>query len=115
MFEGVKKSGVSGGFVVIRHQSNPGKDAIRIKRGVVEPDDREGIVDRTTALLRDGAQQRIPQAVGAELEALLAEHGGRRTAAGASGIGRNGFLPERELQIGVGPVTVRIPKVRSRG
>jgi transposase-like protein len=27
---------------------------------------------------------------------------------------RNGYLPERELQTGLGPVTVRIPKVRSR-
>ncbi len=27
---------------------------------------------------------------------------------------RNGFLPERELQTGVGPVTVRIPKVRAK-
>ena len=86
-----------------------------IKSDVIEPDDREGIVGPPAALLRDGAPQRIPQAVGAELEALLAPHGGRRTAAGASGIVRNGFLPERELQIGVGPVTVRIPKVRSRG
>jgi len=27
---------------------------------------------------------------------------------------RNGYMPERELQTGVGPVPVRIPKVRSR-
>lgn len=27
---------------------------------------------------------------------------------------RNGYQPQRELQTGVGPVTVRIPKVRSK-
>ena len=27
---------------------------------------------------------------------------------------RNGFLPERELQTGLGPVTVKIPKVRAK-
>lgn len=27
---------------------------------------------------------------------------------------RNGYLPERELQTGIGPVTVRIPKVRAK-
>ena len=27
---------------------------------------------------------------------------------------RNGYLPERELQTGVGPVTVKIPKVRAK-
>ena len=45
---------------------------------------------------------------------MLAQHGGRRTEAGTAGIVRNGFLPELELQTGVGPVTVRIPKVRAK-
>ena len=27
---------------------------------------------------------------------------------------RDGYLPEREIQTGIGPVTVRVPKVRSR-
>ena len=38
--------------------------------------------------------------------------GGRRTEAGTAGGVRNGFLLERELQTGVGPVTVRIPTAR---
>ena len=84
------------------------------KSNVIEPEEREGIADPLTELLREGAQQLIQQAVGAELEELLAQHGGRRTEAGTAGIVRNGFLPERELQTGVGPVTVRIPKVRAK-
>ena len=84
------------------------------KSTVNELEDREAIVDPLTELLREGAQRLIQQAVGAELEKLLAEHGGRRTEAGTAGIERNGFLPERELQTGVGPVTVRIPKVRAK-
>ena len=83
------------------------------KSTVNELEDREAIVDPLTELLREGAQRLIQQAVGVELEALLAEHGGRRTEAGTAGIVRNGFLPERELT-GVGPVTVRIPKVRAK-
>ena len=71
-------------------------------------------MDRLTELLREGAQRLIEQAVGVELEALLAQPGGGRTEAGTAGIVRNGFLPERELQTGVGPVTVRIPKVRAK-
>jgi hypothetical protein len=27
---------------------------------------------------------------------------------------RNGYQPERDIQTGVGPVTVKVPKVRSR-
>ena len=84
------------------------------KSTVNELEDREAIVDPLTELLREGAQRLIQQAVGVELEALLAEHGGRRTEAGTAGIVRNGFLPERELQTGVGPVTVRIPKVGAK-
>ena len=84
------------------------------KSAVNELEDREAIVDPLTELLREGAQRLIQQAVGVELEALLAEHGGRPTEAGTAGIVRNGFLPERELQTGVGPVTVRIPKVRAK-
>ena len=85
-----------------------------IKSNVIEPEDREGIAGPLMELLRKGAQQVILQAVGVELEALLAEHGGRRTEAGTAGIVRSGFLPERELQTGVGPETVRIPKVRAK-
>ncbi|MFT5607648.1 MAG: putative transposase, partial [Parvicella sp.] len=33
---------------------------------------------------------------------------------GRAGVVRNGYLPERELHTGIGPVKVRIPKVRSR-
>ncbi len=36
------------------------------------------------------------------------EHGGKKA------IIRNGFLPEREIQTGIGSVPVRIPKVRDR-
>ena len=33
----------------------------------------------------------------------------RRTADGKAGVVRNGHLPGREIQTGVGPVTVKIP------
>ena len=47
----------------------------------------------------------------AELQVLLVAHSERRTK---SGVVRNGYLPKRELQTGLGPVTVRIPKVRAK-
>ena len=45
------------------------------KSTVNELEDREAIVDPLTELLREGAQRLIQQAVGVELEALMAEHG----------------------------------------
>ena len=56
----------------------------------------------------------IQRAVEAELAELLSQHGGRRTETGNAGVVRNGYLPERELQTGLGPVTVQIPKVRAK-
>ena len=84
------------------------------KNNVVGFPGREAIADPLTELLRAGAEQLIYQAVEAELKELLAEHADRRTADGKAGVVRNGYLPERELQTGVGPVPVRIPKVRAK-
>ena len=84
------------------------------KNNVVKLTGRDTIVDPLTELLRSGAEQLIYQAVEAELLELLAEHSERRTEDGKAGVVRNGHLPERELQTGLGPVTVQIPKVRAK-
>jgi len=84
------------------------------KNNVVKLAGRDTIIDPLTELLRTGAEQLVYQAVEAELLELLAEHSGRRTESGHAGVVRNGYLPERELQTGMGPVTVRVPKVRTR-
>ncbi|TON67169.1 hypothetical protein CGH51_21500 [Vibrio parahaemolyticus] len=55
----------------------------------------------------------IAQAVEAELQQLLAQHQNVMVD-GKQAIVRNGFLPERTLQTGVGDVEVQIPKVRDR-
>ena len=84
------------------------------KNNVIELAGREAGEDPLTELLRTGAERLIYQAVEAELEAFLAKHADRRTEDGKAGVVRNGHLPERELQTGIGPVTVRIPKVRAK-
>jgi transposase-like protein len=77
------------------------------KNNVVKLYDRDKIADPLT-------EQLIYQAVEAELQELLAEHAGRRTEDGKAGVVRNGHLPGRQLQTGLGPVTVRVPKVRAK-
>jgi len=81
---------------------------------IVEFARREGISDGLTDLLRTGAQQLIAAAVEAELESFLAQYGGARTECGHATVVRNGHHPARSLQTGIGPVSVRIPKVRSK-
>jgi putative transposase len=67
-----------------------------------------------TELLRQGAQRLIRQAVEAELAELLAQHVGQTDRNGRAAVVRNGYLPEREVLTGLGPVSVRVPKVRSQ-
>lgn len=81
---------------------------------VVEFRNPASVVDSLSELLRSGAKRLLAQAVEAEVSAYLAERGGLKDAAGRAVIVRNGYLPEREVLTGVGPVAVRIPKVRSR-
>ncbi len=81
------------------------------KNNVVKLAGRDTIIDPLTELPRSGAEQLIYQAVEAE---LLAEHVERRTEDGKVGVVRNGHLPARKLQTGLGPVTVKIPKVRAK-
>ena len=84
------------------------------KNNVIELVGRDTIVDPLTDLLRAGAEKLIFQAVEAELQEQLAWYSDRRTGTGLAGVVRNGFLPARELQTNLGPVTVRIPKIRSK-
>jgi len=71
-------------------------------------------VDSLTMLLREGAKKLIHQAVEAELQEFLVLHESRKTDDGCAGVVINGYLPERLLQTGIGPVTVKIPKIRSK-
>lgn len=70
--------------------------------------------DLLTELIRTGARKLIEQAVQAELTDLLEQFDDRRTEDGRAGVVRNGYQPERKILTGVGPVSVKIPKVRSR-
>jgi putative transposase len=84
------------------------------KNTVVSFQDREQIVDPLNDLLRTGARKLIEHAIEAELQELLSQHAGQQTDSGLATVVRNGYLPERTIQTGIGPVTVRIPKIRSR-
>ena len=84
------------------------------KNNVIDLERRDENEDPLTDMLRAGAQQLIQQAVEAELQSLLDQHAESRTPAGTAGVVRNGHLPERDLQASLGPVPLRIPKVRAK-
>jgi transposase-like protein len=67
--------------------------------------------DPLTELLRSGSQELIAAVVEAEFSELLSEYSGRVDGQGRRVLVRNGYLPEREIQTGIGPVK---PKARDR-
>ena len=70
--------------------------------------------DPLTELLQRGARQLIAAAVEAELAEFLQSYQEDRDAQGRRQVVRNGYLPERDIQTGLGPVKVQVPKVRDR-
>jgi len=75
---------------------------------------RRGMTDALTDLLRTGARDLIASAVEAELADYMAQFSAVRTDTGHAAVVRNGHHPARPFQTGIGPVSVRIPKVRSK-
>ena len=67
--------------------------------------------DELTDLVRSGVQRIIRQVVEEELKSFLDKHGGDRDAEGRRAVVRNGYLPERQVLTGVGPVTVQAPNL----
>jgi putative transposase len=70
--------------------------------------------DVLTAVLRDGARKMLAQAVEAEVATWIADHAHLKDEAGRQQVVRNGHLPERTIQTGVGPIEVEQPRVRDR-
>jgi len=70
--------------------------------------------DLLSTMLREGAQRLIAEALQAEFEEFLSQFAEQRDDHGRAAVVRNGLQPRRELVTGLGPVGVRVPKVRSR-
>ena len=72
------------------------------------------IEDALTELLRQKAGELLQAAVQAECAQYLAQFVDHRDGQGRQGVVRNGYLPEREVLTGIGPVAVKVPRVRDR-
>ena len=70
--------------------------------------------DVLTEIARDGARQMLTAALSAEVGSFLAGHAGLVDEKGRQRVVRNGFLPEREVQTGIGAIAARVPRVRDR-
>ena len=70
--------------------------------------------DPLTDVLRAGARQLLAQAVEAEVESHILAHADLTDGNGRRRVVRHGYLPEREIQTGIGAVEVKAPRVRDR-
>jgi putative transposase len=73
-----------------------------------------GSKDALNEILRQGAQQMLAQAIENEVAEYLGRHADQRDEDGRRLVVRNGYLPARDLQTGVGLVEVCQPRVRDK-
>ena len=70
--------------------------------------------DALTEVLRQGAWRMLAQTVESEVEAFVIAHEHIRDEEGRRLVIRNGYLPERTIQTGIGDIAVKAPRVRDR-
>lgn len=77
-------------------------------------DIKNPVKDSLTDFLRSSAQKMLHMAIEAEVEDFTKLYRDERLEDGRQRIVRNGYLPQREIQTGIGSVEVNIPRVRDR-
>ena len=70
--------------------------------------------DPITDILRQGARNLLTQALEAEIEIYVHQYKDLIDELGRQRVVRDGYLPKREIQTGIGPVPVKAPQVRDR-
>ena len=73
---------------------------------------RENIVDTLTDLARKGAVKILEQALELEVQEFINKY--QNSLAGQKLLIRNGYLPERTVQTGIGNLPVKVPRVRDK-
>jgi len=70
--------------------------------------------DVLTEILRTGSQRLLAEALEVEIEEFVEHFRDLRNGDGRQRIVRNGYLPEREVQTGIGSIPVKVPRARDR-
>lgn len=70
------------------------------------------IDDPITDILRTGARKLLAEALEDEIEGFLSQYRNLKDDLNHQRVVRNGYLPEREIQTGIGPIPVKVPRAR---
>lgn len=74
----------------------------------------ESSKDALTEVCREGAREMLKRALEAEITEFLDQHKGVVDDFGKRQIVRNGYLPEREIQTGIGAISAKVPRARDK-
>lgn len=74
-----------------------------------------GFQDVLTEVLRKGAQQMLKTAIEIEIQTFIEQHQDKVTENGLQQVVKNGYLPARTIQTGIGDIEVEVPRTRDRG
>jgi putative transposase len=70
--------------------------------------------DPITEVLRTGARKLLREALEAEIESFLSQYRDLKDHQAHQRVVRNGYLPERDIQTGIGQISVKVPRARDR-
>lgn len=82
---------------------------VRMDRPEAEPR------DLLTEIARDGARRMLATALEIEVETFISSHQELLGDDGRQRVVRNGHLPKRQVQTGIGSIEVEVPRARDRG
>jgi transposase-like protein len=78
----------------------------------------EGLREDTWSVLesiaREGARKVLQQALEIEVAEYIEAHAGEKDGRGHRRVVRNGSMPERDILTGMGPISIRQPRVDDR-
>jgi transposase-like protein len=70
--------------------------------------------DPLQEVLREGARKMLAVTIETEVSDFIKQHGSLKTDEGELAVVRNGYLPARSIQTGLGDIAVKAPKVHDR-
>lgn len=73
------------------------------------------VTDALSDFLRSSAQKMLQLAIEEEVQNFITMYQDKLLSNGNKQIVRNGYLPERNIQTGIGEMAVKVPRVRDRG
>ena len=97
------------------HPEKKGEGYTMKKDNVIELEKPEGnFEDHLTEILRHGCTRILSEALKTEIGIFIEHYKELRDAQGRQRVIRNGYLPERQIQTGLGQVKVQVPRARDR-